>query len=1126
VNINNNQTQQVTVNQRYKSSTRIDTTVDNDAFVKEFIIHGTVISTIESITREFTSGQQRVYTLTGPYGSGKSTLAYYLSLLIHQSDSIRNLAQSKLMRCGLDLNIDDAFQVKKGWKVIKHVCGLSQPSNALLQTVYEAAAVKFDIDEIHSLDEETCLSKLKFILNTRFEEFDGVLFLVDEFGKALDYQSRADKDLYFFQTLADTIQQATIPSLFIGFLHQGFSEYARDKDTRTQKEWDKVQGRFRNLGFNPSVDESLVLVGDAVSKQQSVFDALKKRYDSLISLINKSYGETDRSVSLTNCLPIDPFVSLLLGPISRRSYSQNERSLFGFLASYEKYGFREFLHAHYLCETTDYPLYDSCHFWDYMYHNLHHTLVSSVDSKKWLESCDAVDRALQKGEQLHVKITKLIALLTVFGFNQHIHAKINVLSEYFKIIGYDEEEVLQSIKDLESWSIIIYRQKHDAFFVFQGTDIDLNALLIEKVEQIKYGVDWTTAIEAQQNILATSHYHETGTMRWAKSKLISKIDAPLESELAKIPLSGESFLTFVVGSDADTSKALYDHFSDNPHIAIGKQANLNKLKALAIELLAIKEVERKEERIINDLIAKKELQTRLLQISASIEKECQHVFESCKWDYLGETLDADPLTINASLIANRIYHCAPVVQNELVNRSKPSGSANAAIKKLMQAMLDNSDQMDLGFDEKSFPPEKGIYLSCLKSKGWHQSTEEGFLFPKVWNENAVNYDALMHEVFQSGYNLIKSSKEMVTAKQLYEMWMQPPFGLTSGLCRIYGLALLKALDGQVAYYDFDSTQQFVFIPELDEELTAKLFRYPHEAAVKYFEMSDIQSHLISSIAKASLQNVKESSILGIAKHIVKIIHTLPVWVKKTSGEKFEKDNEFDGLSRPARELRNKVIAANDPYKLILDDLPMIFGIDTESEDAADKLSQKLKFALQELSQQHDLLLNVYKQLISETLNGEFDNVLSNRAKYVFEHAQNPNLREFAIRLQKYIEQEKPFEQIINLAVGQPEKNWNDTILRKGIDELRNVCIQFRRIESFAKLQRDETSIPVSLISFDESGNEVQYSAFINNKELDQEKLEEVKAPIIKCLNDLSKEEKITALQTMLKELMIKEHNNG
>ena len=1122
MNINNKQTEQVSVNQRYKSSTRIDSHLDDNVFIEEFIVHGTVISTIESITREFTSGQQRVYTLTGPYGSGKSTLAYFLSLLLHESELVRKHAQSKLARTGLQLDIDDAFQVLKGWKVIKHVCGLSQPSNALLQSVYDASETQYDIDEIQKLDEESCLSKVKDLLNTGFDKYDGVLFLVDEFGKALDYQSRADKDLYFFQTLADTIQQSNTPSLFLGFLHQGFSEYARDKDTKTQKEWDKVQGRFRNLGFNPSVDESLVLVGDAVSKKQHVFNAFKEKYSNLIALIDRSYGETNRSVSLANCLPIDPFVSLLLGPISRRSYSQNERSLFGFLASYEKFGFREFLQTHYLCEASEYPLYDSCHFWDYMYHNLHHTLVSSVDSKKWLESCDAVDRALQKGDTLHVKITKLIALLTIFGFNHHIHSKVTVLTEYFQCIGFDEAEVKQAINDLETWSIIIYRQKHDAFFVFQGTDIDLNALLLEKVEQIRYGVDWTSAIESQQNILATSHYHKTGTMRWARSKLVSKVDNHLEIELSKIPISGEAFLTFVVGSDVDTTEALHEHFANNPYVAIGKQVNLNKLKTLAIELLAIKEIERKEERIINDLIAKKELQTRLQQTSASVETECQHVFESCQWHYLGKTLDADPMTINASSIANEIFHKSPVVQNELVNRSKPSGSANAAIKKLMLAMLNSSDEKDLGFDEEKFPPEKGIYLSCLKSKGWHQATEEGYLFPRSWNESIIKSNSLMHEVFKAGYEFIKSSNQMVTVKELYELWMQPPYGLTAGLCRIYGLALLKALDGQIAYYDFDSTQQFVYIPEIDEELTSKLFKHPHEAGVKYFEVSDIQSHLISSIAKASLEDVKESSILGIAKHIVKIIHTLPVWVKKTSGDKFEQSADFEGLSRPARELRNKVIAANDPYKLILDDLPMIFDIDTDKDDAADKLSKNLKFALQELSQQHVLLLNVYKHLITDTLNGKFDEKLSERARYVSEQAQNPNLKEFATRLQKYIEQAKPFEQIINLAVGQPEKNWNDKILRNGIDELRNVCIQFRRIESFAKLQKNETSTPVSLISIDESGKEVQYSAFINNTVIDKFKLEEIRTPILECLTELSKEEKIVALQGFLKELMIKE----
>jgi hypothetical protein len=83
--------------------------------------------------------------------------------------------------------------------------------------------------------------------------------LLDELGKALDFQSRAGADLYFFQELADIAQQSKNNVIVIGFLHQAFVEYAKNKDALTQKEWAKVQGRYIDFGFNPSIDESLIL---------------------------------------------------------------------------------------------------------------------------------------------------------------------------------------------------------------------------------------------------------------------------------------------------------------------------------------------------------------------------------------------------------------------------------------------------------------------------------------------------------------------------------------------------------------------------------------------------------------------------------------------------------------------------------------------------------------------------------------------------------------------------------------------------------------------------------------------------------------------------------------------------
>ena len=53
-------------------------------------------------------------------------------------------------------------------------------------------------------------------------------------------------------------------------MHQSFSDYAKNKDVKAQKEWAKVQGRYKDLSFNPSIDESLVLVGDSISKDENI----------------------------------------------------------------------------------------------------------------------------------------------------------------------------------------------------------------------------------------------------------------------------------------------------------------------------------------------------------------------------------------------------------------------------------------------------------------------------------------------------------------------------------------------------------------------------------------------------------------------------------------------------------------------------------------------------------------------------------------------------------------------------------------------------------------------------------------------------------------------------------------
>lgn len=1070
----------ISVNPRYKTSTRIDSVDKYKSFVDDFIVHGTAINTLETLCKTYAESSQRTFTITGPYGSGKSTLALFLSYMLSNDKKTRDYVSEKVKTFDGLVDSKNELSKKYGWKSIKHVCGLTSPAQGLLLSLSKSLNNLIDEEALKQYSDDNCLKVIKELINKKTPKADGLLILIDEMGKALDFQSRTGGDLYFFQELADIAQQSENNVMIIGFLHQAFVEYAKGKDVMTQKEWAKVQGRYIDFGFNPSIDESLVLVGDSILKDSNVSTELDKAHSSIVSIVTQSFkAQSNNKTTLLKTLPLDPVVSLLLGPISRRRFSQNERSLFGFLASNERYGFREFLNKNYIGQKpAEAPLYEPEVLWDYLDHNLHHVIVTSNDGKGWLEACDAIQRASQKGSPLHVVITKLVALLTVFGFHNHLHATREFVTSYLSRRTWSESEVSEALQELESWTVLIFRQKHNALFIFQGSDIDINALLLETVESLSSGIDWTATCKLNLPVLATSHYHKTGTMRWANTLIVDKVDAITHEVLNNKQLSGSSFLTFVLLARKSDVTKLKSASKESNAIVIGQSTSIEVIKTNAVELHALEHIKKTERQITHDLIAKNELETRIDESKRSLEASLISAYETAQWYYAGMKLDKASLTATCSTIAKRVYPKTPIMLNELVNRSKPSGSANAGINKVMTAMLENGGDKDLGFDTHSFPPEKGIYLSCIKSKGWHQESKEGYMFPPQWDEKSKSKNPDMYALWQSGIDFIKNSESMVTIDKLYHHWMSPPFGLTSGLCRIYGLALLKSLDGQVAYYDNDSTNNSIFIPELDEVFVNKLHKHPHEAGVRHFEISSIQNHLINKIAEATNSNsANDSSILEIAKHLVKIVHTLKPWVKKTSGDSFI-DKSKPGLTTEARAFRNEVLRANDPYKLILESLPLIFNVNIEDQDSKEVLSHKLKAALGDLTSQHEMLVSGFKQTIKDRLGSDLNSGLFTRCENVKGASQRPRVTQFADRLGKFINGKVEFEMVIVTAAGAPERNWTDNHIRNALDEIQNLCVQFRRIESFSKLNVESSSRPMSVMTRNELGEEEEYELYL------------------------------------------------
>lgn len=1006
----------ITIKQNYKSSTRIDGLVDPNQFIDNIVLHGTALSTLETLGKEVKNTNQRCFTLTGTYGTGKSTFALFMSLLLSADKKVRSLASKKLLATHAPSTFSKDFKVKKGWKVVKHVCGLGAPAeglaNSVLSTLEDKAAPSGEDDNFY-------VELIKSALDSQNEDADGVLILLDEMGKALDYQSRENKDLHFFQELSDAIEKSKKPVVLIGFLHQSFAEYARSMTSHIQREWGKVQGRYRDIAYSPSIDESLILIGETVKANDDLKQKIVNKYARLVDVVAKYLGQEKNIISsLRNALPIDPVVSLLLGPISKRSFSQNERSLFGFLASSERLSFNQFINTSYADDASSeaLELYGASVFWQYLASNLDHIISSSRDGKIWLEAKDALYRASLDGEELHEAITKTVALITMFGYQYQLFASRKFLISYFEQLGYETENVVTALQQLESWKVLIYRDSHKALTIFQGSDIDVNEIVSSKVDAIKDGVDWVSEISSTKHILASAHYHKKGTLRWADVQLINERNLNLLASKAKRSSENAAFVNFYVPTSKAALELLKKLAAEQPRVVFCESIAPENLRTLAIEQIALRNISDTNKALVHDKIAREEVESRLQANERALEHELGALFDKSEWRYEGRRYSDVSLSTIVSALADDIYSESPVIINELVNRNKPSGSANAAIKKLVLAMAENYDEDLLGLPNDTFPAEKGLYFSCLANFGIHGAINEGWGYPtKIENSDVDNLFRKTHET------LIAENNAPVWLSEIDDYWAAAPYGLTKGIRSIWLMAFVMKHMKNYAFYDKDeATGEVIFITRPDDEFALKLIQKPQNVAVQAIHIDQKKTAYLNKVAEAldSVTNnkhdyCKNATPLNIAEGLVTFYSSLSSYTVATKN-----------VTKKARKFLEITKKASDPNAYLFKALPELLETDVDSVSVQD-----VEDILRTLKNAHGELLSNFKKTTEKALGTGL--IERSTCTAVIDFTDDHKLKSFAQRLSERKESDdKWVSNLISLLSSKSERNWNDLAIKR------------------------------------------------------------------------------------------------
>uniref|UniRef100_UPI003567D698 ATP-binding protein n=1 Tax=Marinobacter sp. TaxID=50741 RepID=UPI003567D698 len=858
------------------------------------------------------------------------------------------------------------------------------------------------------------------------------------------------QDIYFFQQLAEAASRSNKRLIVVGVLHQSFGEYASRLSREARDEWTKIQGRFVDLPINTMGEEQVDLIARAIetSHADKGISALASDVFKIIKT-NRPSASQDLSSKLERCWPLHPVVACLLGPISKRRFGQNQRSIFGFLNSLEPQGFQDYLKN---TRLELHKLYSPANLWDYLRINLEPSILASPDGHRWSLAVEAVERCESLGgDALHVDAAKTIALIDLFKNKSGLVASFDFVQSCF--LKNSKAEIQGVLDDLQKWSIIIFKKYLDSFTVYAGSDFDIDQALNEFDDGQKVDFIKLRKLAQLQPVLAKRYYHSTGSLCWFDIDIAPVAEAQervtnfcpsggaIGQFLLLIPTEGET-----VSQAGAICRVAADSAGTWPSL-LGLAQNSWYIESLAKELIALERIRVERPELEGDAVGRREVDARILATSSVLEEELKKSLSGARWYGKGaepHTVGHTGLSYKASMLAREIFPNAPRIHNELLNRIKPSSSAVAAQKALLRLMVSREGQERLGID--GFPAEGGLFESILKKTGIYRidssSGRYRFMSPVKNDEYKISPLWRAAEKFISN-----SPRNAISLKDIYDIWTAPKYGVRQGLLPILGVAFILANRNQVALY-LDG----IFRSSFDDYVVDCLTQDAQRLQLRWMNLPEVSRRILTGMADL-VGEIDESGRqvelepIEVAKRLVSIVDSLPKWTLRTMK-----------ISQNAKQVRDLFKQAHDPNKFLFDDIPSLFNGGSENIDlgSVGQIVSKVRDGIVGLRDAYPQMLQVLRKKMLSELNAEDDVVslsaLRDRAENIKEITGNFRLEAFITRLSNFQGQFDEVEGIASLAANKPPRDWIDRDIDQATIEIADLAQQFNRIEAFARVQ--------------------------------------------------------------------------
>ena len=1027
----------VTIPPKQYASTNIEH--DDISLLKNYLPSAGTFEIIERFSAGLCGAKSgRMLSITGPYGSGKSSMAVFLNGLLSAKNSN-------------DWKISHAILKNHSTQITKTINDARIKSethtNGMIRCIATARREPITLTILRALDDGATTyfgkytqkhfskasslqksihdlknNKIPTAIQIRdiIADLCGhapVLLLIDEFGKNIEYFTNTEtqeSDLFLLQELAEMSgKERKIPLFIITMQHMAFEEYAIGASTVQRQEWAKIQGRFEDIPFANSPEQTRLLVSNTIqinknAKERRVIKSWAKKQSKHMQNIGIDSGFDPDLVA--SCYPLSPLALEILPELCSR-YGQYERTLLSFLSDAGKHTVATFIDENSWQEESI-PMIGIDILYDYFITGQAKTHYSSANITRLME-IETIIRDSHGLSDLETRILKTIGILNLIGRSGYLRASQ-------RIIDYAiDASSKQTLKQLEKKSIITYREHSDEYRIWHGTDIDIasNLDIYRKRYQKMSLADMLYRVMSLEPVVAAKHSIETGTMRLFEQRFAKESVIELD----------ENYDGVIIYQTENSS----NFQCDKPIITV-TAGDTSDLKLALNEVIAIRDILESNPKVTADWVARRELEERLASAEIHLDRTFGNTYgTTAKWVYLkngaAKTQQGTPSAI-ASKICDEVYSKTPLIYNEMINKTVLSSQGTAAKRKLLTDMIIHPEKPMFGIE--GYGPDRAVYEAIFVKNGIHVPDETMMrVLQDPQNTQII-------PVWNAIIDAIKKSKKRITLSDLYHVCKMPPFGMKDGPIIIFVIAIFLIHKNNMALYEHGT-----YAPAIMPEIAERMIKNPDFYELKYFKSTPSKKFLLQTVI-ADLKINSKGSVLDVVGHLVRIVSALPPYVKKTKR-----------MDKHTIVVRDTVLAAVEPDTLLFESLPKALGFKSFGSKASQtdiaRFSKILEKSTNILQNEFNKTLLDIKKLLLESTGIEERKKLSESASVMLQSVSDNKMKVFLTAVASDIlEHDDDWIKYVAMSLTDiPPADWKDDQREMFENNLVEMAKKFKRLAS-------------------------------------------------------------------------------